>query len=127
MRIGIDFGTTRIVAAVADRGNYPLVNFEAPDGQVRDWFPSLVGIAGDKRVYGWEAVEQQGKSGWTTVRSIKRWLKNAGPQSEVDIAGQRLNVSLLMTEMMMALRQDLMGKSTLGAGKYDRLQVMLGV
>jgi molecular chaperone DnaK (HSP70) len=127
VRIGIDFGTTRVVAAAADRGNYPLVNFEAPDGRVRDWFPSLLAVSGDKRTYGWEALEQQGKPGWTIVRSLKRCLKNAGPCSALDIAGQRLNLSLLMTEMMVALRRELMDKSTLGAGKYDRLQVMLGV
>jgi molecular chaperone DnaK (HSP70) len=127
MRIGIDFGTTRIVVAGADRGNYPLVNFEAPDGRVRDWYPSLLAVSKEKRAYGWEALEQQGKPGWTVVRSLKRKLKNAGPCSTIDIAGQRLNVSLLMTEMMTALRRDLMEKSTLGAGKYDRLQIMLGV
>jgi molecular chaperone DnaK (HSP70) len=127
VRIGIDFGTTRVVVAAADRGNYPLVTFEAPDGRVRDWFPSLLAISGDKRAYGWEALERQGKPGWTIVRSLKRWLKNAGPSSPVDIAGQRLNLSLLMTEMMVALRRELMDRSTLGAGKYDRLQVMLGV
>jgi len=127
MRIGIDFGTTRVVVAAADRGNYPLVNFEAPDGRVRDWTPSLLAISGDKRAYGWEALERQGKPGWTIVRSLKRWLKNAGLCSAVDIAGQQLNVSLLMTEMMMALRRELIDKSTLGASKYDRLQVMLGV
>jgi molecular chaperone DnaK (HSP70) len=127
VRIGIDFGTTRVVVAAADRGNYPLVTFEAPDARVRDWFPSLLAISEDKRVYGWEALEQQGKPGWTIVRSLKRWLKNAGPCSELDVAGPRLNLSLLMTEMMMALRRELMDKSTLGASKYDRLQVMLGV
>jgi molecular chaperone DnaK (HSP70) len=127
MRIGIDFGTTRVVAAAADRGNYPLVNFEAPDGQVRDWFPSLLAVSGDKRLYGWEAVEQFGKPGWTIVRSIKRWLKDAGPRSTVDIAGQRLNVPSLMTEMMTALRRDFIDKSSLGANKYEKLQVMLGV
>src|ERR1700676_2092616 len=127
MRIGIDFGTTRIVVAVADRGNYPLVNFEAPEGRVREWFPSLLAVSGDKRAYGWEALEQQGKTGWTVVRSLKRLLKNAGPCSAIDIAGQELNVSLLMTEMMTALRRELMDKSTLGASKYDRFQVMLGV
>jgi molecular chaperone DnaK len=127
MRIGIDFGTTRVVVAAADRGNYPLVNFEAPDGRVRDWFPSLLAVSGDKRVYGWEALEQHGKPGWTVVRSLKRELKNTGLCSAVDIAGQQLNVSLLLTEMMTALRRELMDKSTLGARKYDRLQVMLGV
>jgi molecular chaperone DnaK len=127
MRIGVDFGTTRIVVAAADRGNYPLVNFEAPDGRVRDWFPSLMAVSGDKRAYGWEALEQQGKPGWTVARSLKRLLKNAGPCSTVDIAGQPLNVSLLMTEMLMALRHELLDKSTLGASKHDRLQIMLGV
>ena len=115
------------MVAAADRGNYPLVNFEVPDGRVRDWFPSLLAVSGDKRAYGWEALEQQGKPGWTVVRSLKRWLKNAGPCSALDIADQRLNVPLLMTEMMAALRCELMDKSTLGARKYDRLQVMLGV
>jgi molecular chaperone DnaK (HSP70) len=127
MKIGIDFGTTRVVVSAADRGNYPLVNFEAPDGRVRDWFPSLLAVCGDKRTYGWEALEQQGKPGWTVVRSLKRWLKDAGPRSALDVAGQRLDVSLLMAEMMMALRRELMDKSTLGARRYDKLQVMLGV
>ena len=127
MRIGIDFGTTRVVVAAADRGNYPLVTFEAPDGRARDWFPSLLAVSGDKRVYGWEAAEQQGNPAWTIVRSVKRWLKNAGPCSTVDVAGQKLSVSLVMAEMMNALRRELMERSTLGAGKYDKLQVMLGV
>jgi molecular chaperone DnaK (HSP70) len=127
VKIGIDFGTTRVVVAAADRGNYPLVTFEAPDARVRDWFPSLLAISGNERVYGWEALERQGKPGWTVVRSLKRWLKNADPRGTLDVAGQRFDLSLLMTEMMIALRQDLMDRSTLGASKYDRLQVMLGV
>ena len=127
MKIGIDFGTTRIVVAVADRGNYPLVNFETPEGEVKDWFPSLLAICKDKRVYGWEALAHQGESGWTVVRSLKRWLKSAGPQTELEIAGQRLLVSQLLMEMMEALRRNLLEKSTLGAKKHDKLQAMLGV
>ncbi|MGC1257647.1 MAG: Hsp70 family protein [Candidatus Acidiferrales bacterium] len=87
----------------------------------------MLAVSEDKRVYGWEALEQQGKPGWTVVRSPKRWLKNAGPSSSLDIAGQRFSMLPLMTEMMAALRRDLLEKSTLGAGKYDRLQTMLGV
>ena len=127
MKIGIDFGTTRIVVSAADRGNYPLVNFEAPDGRVRDWFPSLLAVSADKRVYGWEALEQQGKPGWTVARSVKRRLKTAGPCSEVVIGGRRLNVGQVVTEMMTALRRELLDRSTLGASKYDKLQVMLGI
>ncbi|HET7892964.1 MAG TPA: Hsp70 family protein, partial [Candidatus Sulfotelmatobacter sp.] len=127
MRIGIDFGTTRVVVAAADRGNYPLVNFETPDGRAREWFPPLMAVSRDKRAYGWEALEQQGKPGWTMVRSLKRWLKNAGPGSEFEVAGQRLNLSVVMTEMMAALRRELLERSTLGASKYDKLEAMLGV
>jgi len=127
VRIGIDFGTTRIVVAAADRGNYPLVNFEAPDGRIRDWFPPVLAVAGERRVYGWEALELQGKPGWTLVRSLKRWLKNAGPHSEIEIAGHQINLSLVTTEMMAALRRELVECSTLGGSKSDVLQVMLGV
>jgi molecular chaperone DnaK (HSP70) len=127
VRIGIDFGTTRIVVAAADRGNYPLVNFEVGDGGVRDWFPSLLAVSKDGRAYGWDALEQQGKPGWTIVRSLKRCLKSAGPYTEIAIAGQRLNVGQVATEMMMALRKELLERSTLAASKNDRLQVMLGV
>ena len=127
MKIGIDFGTTRIVVAVADRGNYPLVNFEGAEGQIRDWFPSLMAVSGEKRVYGWEALQRQGQPNWTVVRSLKRWLKNAGPQSELAIGGQRLPLLQAITEMLGALRRELLEKSTLGATKHDKLQVMLGV
>ncbi len=127
MRIGIDFGTTRIVVAAVDRGNYPLVNFEAPDGRVYDWFPALLAVSGEHRVYGWEAHERQGQPAWTTVRSIKRLLRDAGPRSGIDVAGQPFDVSILMTEMMAALRRDLLEKSTLGARPFDKLEAMLGV
>ena len=127
MRIGIDYGTTRIVVAAVDRGNYPLVHFEAPDGRVYDWFPSLLAVSGEQRVYGWEAHERQGQPGWTSLRSLKRLLKDAGPRSAIDLGGQELNISQLMTEMMAALRRQLLDRSTLGARKYDKLEAMLGV
>ncbi len=46
MKLGIDFGTTRIVVAAADRGNYPLVPFETADSTF-EWFPPLVALRGD--------------------------------------------------------------------------------
>src|SRR5215470_13708489 len=76
MRLGIDFGTTRIVAAAADRGNYPILTFETREGAV-DWFPSLAAFRGAERRYGWEAWAMQGEPGWTVVRSLKRILENA--------------------------------------------------
>lgn len=127
MKIGLDFGTTRIVVAAVDRGNYPLVNFEVPGGRVSDWFPSVLAVSGERRIYGWEALELQGQAGWTVVRSLKRLLKNAGPHTEIEIRGIRLNLIQVLSEMMAAVRHELIHSSTLGATKSEALQVMLGV
>ncbi len=127
MRIGIDFGTTRVVVAAVDRGNFPLVNFEAPDGQVYDWFPPVAAVKGDARLYGWEALATHGDEGWTILRSLKRALRGAGPHTEVHVAGQSLLLRLLMAEMMSALRTQLLEHSNLGATSGERLEAVLGV
>ena len=127
MKIGIDFGTTRIVVAASDRGNFPLVNFEVPDGQVRDWFPPVVAIKGDERLYGWEALAMQDDDSWTIVRSLKRCLRDAGPHTQIEVARQAVSLRLLLAEMMDALRTQLLERSNLGAAHDDRLEVMLGV
>ena len=127
MRIGIDFGTTRVVVASVDRGNYPLVNFEAADGQMYDWFPSVVAAKGSTRLYGWDAVAVQDDDTWTTVRSLKRLLRTAGPHSELQLAGRSLPVRVLLSEMMASLRTQLLERSNLGADSTEPLEAMIGV
>jgi molecular chaperone DnaK (HSP70) len=127
MRIGVDFGTTRVVVAAVDRGNFPLVYFETPDGQMRDWFPPVAAIQGTKRLYGWEAVAVQDDKAWTLLRSPKRSLRTAGPHTDLHVADQSVPLRLLMTEMMQALRAQLLEHSNLGAEPDEILEVMLGV
>ena len=127
MRLGIDFGTTRTVAATVDRGNYPLVGFESPDGQTREWFPSLVAIRGNERRFGWNAWAVQGSRGWTVLRSLKRLLRRAGPTTQVDLAGCTITVLELATELLTAFRQQLRQASTLSLNRGEPLEVMLGV
>jgi molecular chaperone DnaK (HSP70) len=127
MRIGIDFGTTRVVVAASDRGNFPIVNFETPDGEVRDWFPPAVAVKGSLRLYGWEAVARQADSDWSVARSLKRSLRGAGPHTRIEIAGQHLPLSLLLEETMAALRRELVERSNLGAKANEALEAMLGV
>ncbi|MFZ0743677.1 MAG: Hsp70 family protein, partial [Terracidiphilus sp.] len=127
MRIGVDFGTTRVVVAAVDRGNFPLVYFETPDGQMRDWFPPVAAVNGSTRLYGWEAVAVQNDESWTLLRSMKRWLRTAGPHTELRVGGQTVPLRLLMAEMMADLRRQLLEHSNLGAGAKENLEVMLGV
>ncbi len=127
MKLGIDFGTTRIVVAFVDRGNYPVVVFEAPDGNSFEWFPPLVAVNGEERRYGWEAWAAQEEPGWTVVRSLKRGLDYAGPGTLVQIGDQKITMQDLLCELAMALHSSLLENSTLRAGRNESLDVMLGV
>jgi molecular chaperone DnaK (HSP70) len=127
MRLGIDFGTTRVAVAFVDRGNYPVVAFDSPDGTAREWFPPLVAVQADRRVYGWEAWAKQEEAGWTIVRSLKRTLEASGPETRVQVAGQVVPMQQLLREMVEALKLDLVEHSNLPAGKLEPLEVMLGV
>src|SRR4051794_27844488 len=127
MRLGIDFGTTRIVVAAVDRGNYPVVTFEDPDGTNREWFPPLIALNEGRRLYGWEAWSAQFETGWTIVRSIKRTLEDAGPYSYLEIAGTTLPILDVLTEMAAGLRKALADGSSLPAIRDEPLEVMLGV
>jgi molecular chaperone DnaK (HSP70) len=127
MRLGIDFGTTRIVVAAVDRGNYPVAQFETPDGVTADWFPPLIAIRGEERRYGWDAWSLQSEPGWTIVRSLKRLLRNAGPATEVEIAEQSLPMQLLLDELTAQLRTELVERSTLSGGPDEQLEIYLGV
>ncbi|HEU0119913.1 MAG TPA: Hsp70 family protein [Bryobacteraceae bacterium] len=127
MRLGIDFGTTRIVVAASDRGNYPVVQFESADGEICDWFPPLVGVRGGERIYGWEAWQAQNDSEATVVRSLKRFLAEAGPQTLVEIAGERAPLAVLLRELAGALMRALRENPMLRLEPDEPVQVMLGV
>jgi molecular chaperone DnaK (HSP70) len=127
MKLGVDFGTTRIVVAAADRGNYPLVSFDAPDGQSRDWFPPLIAVGSEGLRFGWEASLVHGDPEWTVIRSIKRLLKTAGLHTELEIGGKRHALFELLVELLLALRQSLWKASTLRVKRGDLHEVMIGV
>jgi molecular chaperone DnaK (HSP70) len=127
MKLGVDFGTTRIVVAATDRGNYPLVTFETPDGQRRDWFPPLAAVRATKRLFGWETWTVQGDPEWTVIRSLKRLLKDAGPNTELSAGGDRFFLRDLLVDLLIEFRRHLQSHSTLGARPGEAFEVMLGV
>ena len=118
MKLGVDFGTTRIVVAAVDRGNYPILRFDTPEGTA-DWFPPLVALRGPHQRYGWDAWTVQGEPGWTVIRSLKRVLADAGPETCLDVDGDCHGLMDLLTGLITELRRAL--------GPDDPLEVMLGV
>jgi molecular chaperone DnaK len=127
MRLGVDFGTTRIVVAAVDRGNYPVVSFEDADQSSHDWFPPLIAARGGERLYGWDAWAAQDDLSYTIVRSIKRVLEDAGPGTLVEIGEVRLPIVDLLTEVARALKTALLTSSNLPGKRTEILEVMLGV
>jgi molecular chaperone DnaK (HSP70) len=127
MKLGIDFGTNRIVVAAADRGNYPLISFESTDGTNPDWYPSLLAVRGDERRYGWRAWEAQADESWIVVRSIKRLLEDAGPRTMLDLGHRQIPLNSLLHGLTSALCAELREHSNLTLKPGEPLQIMLGV
>ena len=100
MRLGIDFGTTHTVAAIVDRGNYPVVSFDG----VESW-PSLIAASesGELR-YGPKAAAVRHDPGWSILRSFKRLLNDAGPTTTVDLAGRPHRLADLFAGFLAQLR-----------------------
>jgi molecular chaperone DnaK (HSP70) len=127
MKLGVDFGTTRVVVAGVDRGNFPVVGFESPDGFTREWFPPLVAVLDGERLYGWQAWAAQERPDAIIVRSLKRVLAESGPQTNIQLGLSAAPLSTLLAEMMQALRKALLESSTLSIAESEPLEIMLGV
>ena len=123
MRVGIDFGTTHTVVAVVDRGNYPVVSFDGVD----TW-PSL--IAADTRGqlrFGVDAAAVRREPGWSVLRSVKRLLNQAGPQTEVTLAGRNYRLADLLTGLLAQLKSDLQNRSNAGLGPGETIEAAISV
>jgi molecular chaperone DnaK (HSP70) len=124
MKLGIDFGTTHTVVALVDRGNYPVVSFDGGD-----FVPSLVALkerTGERR-YGWGAFAVRHEPGWTVVRSLKRALDAAGPETEIAIGAWRLSLLDLLSGFFSALHRELVEQSNAGLTADEALHVAVSV
>ena len=127
VRLGVDFGTTRTVVARVEGGNYPLVTFETEWGDGQEWYPSLIAGNGSQRVFGWEAWSKQSEEGWQIVRSLKRYLSQANPESCLRVGQENVPLLTLLIEYLSAFRRDLLENSNLHLKDSSTLEVLIGV
>jgi molecular chaperone DnaK (HSP70) len=127
MKLGIDFGTTRVVAAAVDRGNYPVIQFESGDDSVADWYPPLIAVRGGERRYGWDAFSLQGERDWTIVRSIKKLLSDSGPHTHIEVGGHSWPLHQLLEELTANFKDSLLSRSNAPGGPGEPLEIYLGV
>ncbi|MDQ1495720.1 MAG: hypothetical protein QOG69_2203 [Actinomycetota bacterium] len=123
MRVGIDFGTTHTVAAVVDRGNYPVVSFDGVD----TW-PSLVAAndAGELR-FGLDAAAVRHDPDWSVLRSFKRLLNDAGPRTTVDLARRRYRLADLFAGFLAQLKSDLRHRSNAELAPGEGVEAAISV
>jgi molecular chaperone DnaK (HSP70) len=123
MRVGIDFGTTHTVAAVVDRGNYPVVSFDGADA-----WPSVVAAnaAGELR-FGLDAAAVRHEPGWSVLRSFKRLLNDAGPRAEVNLAGRNYRLAELLTGFLAQLKSDLQHRSNASLAPGETVEAAISV
>jgi molecular chaperone DnaK len=123
MRLGIDFGTTNTAVALVDRGNYPIVSFEHGDS-----VPSLAAASADGALrFGHHAAAVAHDPGWTVLRSFKRLLEEAGPQSEVQLGPLHIRLSDLLTAFFAHVRDELRLHSNAHVRKGEPFQAAVSV
>ena len=127
MKLGIDFGTTRVVAAAVDRGNYPVIQFETSDDAIADWYPPLIAVRGEERLYGWEAFSRQGDRAWTIIRSIKKLLSESGPHTQIEVSGHAWPLHQLLEELTANFKDSLLSRSNAPGDPDGPLEIYLGV
>ncbi|MBX9640962.1 MAG: Hsp70 family protein [Mycobacteriaceae bacterium] len=123
MRVGIDFGTTHTVAAIVDRGNYPVVAYDGVDA-----WPSLIAADPDGELrFGLDAAAVRHEPGWEVLRSFKRLLNDAGPQTTVALAGRDYRLADLLAGFLAQLKTDLVQRSNAGASRGEQVQAAISV
>jgi molecular chaperone DnaK len=124
VRLGIDFGTTHTVVAMVDRGNYPVVSFEGVE-----FVPSLVAARHEDGAlrFGAEASAVRHAAGWSLLRSFKRLLNDAGPETAVEIGPRRVLLVDVLAGFFDQVHRELVQSSNAGLTVDEELEVAVSV
>jgi molecular chaperone DnaK (HSP70) len=114
VQLGIDFGTTRTVVAIADRGNYPVVDFVDHDGDVASAIPSMVAARDGELRFGFDAVAVAGDPAFTVLRSFKRLFSSptAGPDHPIRLGDTTVTLGQVLGGFFEYVREAIVKRSS---------------
>ncbi len=126
MRLGIDLGTTRTIVAVHDRGNFPIVSFSRPDGDLVEHYPTMTAEVNGELVHGLDA-EAAERDGAPSLHSWKRLLHHTRQEEAIAIGSVVTTPIDLVTSFLSALRRDLLERSNVAALMTGSLEAVVSV
>jgi molecular chaperone DnaK (HSP70) len=127
MRLGIDFGTTRTVVAIEDRGNYPLVSFRGEGDEWSEWYASRIAALDGRLVFGNEASALRDTPGAWHLLSFKRLLATSSRERKIAIPGAgEIALLDLVSRYLAALREALTnGSANVTLAPGEPIEVMV--
>lgn len=126
MRLGVDFGTTRIVVAAVEDGRYPVATFETPGGYAQ-YLPGIAVARAGRTEFGWEAVQSLDQGPSDALRSVKRAVSGLAPDDSVPFAGADRSALDLAAACLSHVRDTILERSNLDVSRDEPLEAMVAV
>ncbi|MBN2034686.1 MAG: Hsp70 family protein [Deltaproteobacteria bacterium] len=125
MRLGIDFGTTRTVAAGQEGGNYPVYTFSWK-GEMKEYIPSIAAAKDGTLYFGWEALSLLDEPDVYLLRSMKRLAGHLRPDDILEM-GPAVSVNMLdlVTMFLSHVKSMLLKHSTFPSRKKTVLEAVV--
>ena len=125
IRLGIDFGTTRIVVAAQENGNYPVCTFSW-QGESKEYIPTLVGVKDGILHFGWDAACLLNRPDAFILRSLKRLAGHLRPEDPVHLEpGFSIPLLEVVTLFLNHVRQMILKHGNISLKKNDAIMVMV--
>lgn len=111
LHIGIDFGTTNTVVSYSAKGKNVILNLgDSP------FVPSVIGVKGEERFFGFDALDHIAEKECATVIGIKSQLHNYYEGKWIEAGETRLDIQETMVSYFKYIRQKIEDSLPFGEG-----------
>lgn len=125
MIFGIDFGTSRTVAASGEKGDVTVCRFNC-NGKLKEYIPSLIAVKDGAIKFGWDAVACEKDPNAYLMRSLKRMVGYYPPDLDFELAPNVHTTVLELAALFMEhVKRMLQTSSNLAVAGDEPIEVMI--